>query len=239
MRIASLNLCSDELVLMLADPARIASVTHLSRNPAESALWWAARRTGANDGSLLSVAPLRPDLIVTMGGSGRDRAGIARAIGARLIDLPFPATLADVVRSIRIVGDAVGRPDRGRALARRIAALSRTAPARRHDAIYLSGGGRSLSAEGLGAQWLALAGYRQRPLPGGRIDLETLLRHPPAVLLTSDYRAGQASREAQWLRQPALSRMPRLKRIRTEGRRWTCLGPSLIPEIARLRALDR
>ena len=70
-RVASLNLCTDELVLMIADPAQIASVTHLSQSPAETPLWRLARRHARNDGSLLSVAPLRPDLVVTMGGGAR------------------------------------------------------------------------------------------------------------------------------------------------------------------------
>src|SRR5688500_20405940 len=67
-RVASLNLCTDELVLMLADPGQIASVTHLAQSPAETPLWRTARRYRRNDGSLLSVAALRPDLVVTMGG---------------------------------------------------------------------------------------------------------------------------------------------------------------------------
>ena len=36
---ASLNLCTDELLLMLADPGQIASVTHLAQQPAETPLW--------------------------------------------------------------------------------------------------------------------------------------------------------------------------------------------------------
>ncbi|HEU0135032.1 MAG TPA: ABC transporter substrate-binding protein, partial [Allosphingosinicella sp.] len=60
-RVASLNLCTDELLLMLGAPAQIASVTHLAQQPAETGLWREARRHRRNDGSLVSVAGLRPD----------------------------------------------------------------------------------------------------------------------------------------------------------------------------------
>src|SRR4051812_9008195 len=35
-RAASLNLCTDELLLMLGEPGRIVSVTHLAQQPAET-----------------------------------------------------------------------------------------------------------------------------------------------------------------------------------------------------------
>src|SRR5215212_6040081 len=57
-RVASLNLCTDELLLALAAPAQIVSVTHLAQDPAETPVWREARRYRRNDGSLLSVAAL-------------------------------------------------------------------------------------------------------------------------------------------------------------------------------------
>ena len=72
-RVASLNLCTDELLLMLAEPGQIASVTHLSQSSSETPLWRFGRRHRKNNGSLLSVVGLKPDLVLTMGGGARDR----------------------------------------------------------------------------------------------------------------------------------------------------------------------
>src|SRR5580765_6788690 len=77
-RVASLNLCTDELLLSLADPGQIASVTYLAQQPEESTLWRQARAYPKNDGSLISVVRYRPDLVLTMGGGGRDSARIAQ-----------------------------------------------------------------------------------------------------------------------------------------------------------------
>jgi iron complex transport system substrate-binding protein len=107
-RVASLNLCTDELLLLIADPRQISSVTHLAQNKAETPLWKMARRFSMNDGSLLSVAAHRPDLIITMGGGIRDRSGIAAKLGIKLLDLPFPKSLDDIDRSVSQVAGALG-----------------------------------------------------------------------------------------------------------------------------------
>ena len=234
-RVASLNLCTDELLMMLADPAQIASVTHLAQSPAETALWRRARQFTRNDGSLLSVAALRPDLVITMGGGARDRLRIAARLGIPTLDLPFAQSLADVERSVVRLASALGRPAAGTVLLRRIAALRRTAPAARLDTIWLGGGGRTVAAGGLEAQWMQLAGLRQRAVGGDRVGLEELISRPPRLLLRSDYRQGQFSGAQRWLSHP-MARHPRGSRtLTTDGRLWTCMGPLLISEVIRLR----
>jgi iron complex transport system substrate-binding protein len=234
-RVASLNLCTDELVLLLAAPGQIVSVTHLAQQEAETVLWRQARDYQRNDGSLLSVVAARPDLVVTMGGGARESARIAARLGILTLDLPFARSLGDVGDNIRRVAVALGRPEAGTALIRRMTALVRSRPGERRDAIWLGGGGRTVPAAGLEAQWMALAGLRQRALQGDRISLETLLASPPEILLRSDYRAGQYSNDQRWLSHPAARRATRARTVPTDGRRWTCMGPLLIDEIERLR----
>lgn len=239
LRVASLNLCTDELVLLLAAPDRIVSVTHLAQQPAESPLWRQARRYRANDGSLLSVAGLKPDLVVMMGGGARDRLRIAKRLGIRTIDLPFAQSLGDVEASVTRLAAALGRPRAGAALLRRMAALRASAPPKLRDTIWLGGGGRTVSPGGLEAQWMTLAGMRQRPANGDRVSLETLMLRPPAILLRSDYRQGQYSAGQRWLNHSAARRPRNSMVIATDGRLWTCMSPLLIEEIRRLRGLAR
>lgn len=234
-RVASLKLCTDELLLMLAEPRQIASVTYLSAQPLESPLWRQARRHHRNDGSLLDVAPLAPDLVIDMGGGGRDGGVIAHRLGVRTLLLPYPNTLGDVEKSIRTVAAALGRPAAGAEILSGIAALRRTAPRRKIDSAWLGGGGRSFPARGLGADWMALAGLEQRNLPGDRITLEQMLVQPPALLVRSNYRANQYSAEQGWLSHPLLASRRRTRLIETDGRRWTCMGPLMITETVRLR----
>jgi iron complex transport system substrate-binding protein len=235
-RVASLNLCTDELLLLLAAPEQIASVTHLVQSEAESPLWRQARRFRRNDGSLVSVAPLKPDLVLTMGGGARDRLRIAAKLNIRTLDIPYPQSIADIEQAVARVAGALGRERQARPVLAGIAALQAGAPKRGQDAAWLGGGGRSLGAASLGAQWMALAGLRQRPLAGDRITLEQLLVRPPAVLLRSNYRAGQYSGEQRWLRHPLAQATRRSRTVTTDGRLWNCMGPLMVGEILRLKA---
>jgi iron complex transport system substrate-binding protein len=92
-----------------------------------------------------------------------------------------------------------------------------------------------MAATGLASEWMRLAGLRQRALQGDRVSLEQLLVSPPRVLLRSDYRAGEYSGEQRWMTHPLARRTRAGQTLATDGRRWTCMGPSLIPEILRLR----
>ena len=151
-RVASLNLCTDELVLMLAAPEQIVSVTHLAQQPAETPLWRQARRYPRNDGSLLSVAPLRPDL-VRDDGRRRRATGCASPSGSASRRSTCPSRRASPTsarasggwrrRSAgREAGAALLRADRG--------ADARARRAGAGDTIWLGGGGRTVSAHGPG-----------------------------------------------------------------------------------------
>lgn len=239
LRVASLNLCTDEYLLLLAEPGQIVSVTHLAQQPRETTLWRQARRHRRNDGSLLSVGGLKPDLVLTMGGGARDRAGIARRLGIRTLDLPYPQSLADIETGAASVAAAIGRPEAVRPWLERIAALKRSRPGQVDDTIWLGGGGRSVAASGLAAQWMGLAGFQQRALRGDKVSLEQLLARPPAILLRSDYRQGQYSGEQRWLRHPLAQGTRRSRSIATDGRPWTCMGLPMVAEITRLREAPR
>src|SRR5688572_2182534 len=99
-RVASLNMCADEYLLLLAKPTEIASVSRLSRDPADSSLWQIAKDYPANRGDLESALKTRPNLVLTMGGGGRSTTMIARRVGLKTLDLPFPATIDDVAQNL-------------------------------------------------------------------------------------------------------------------------------------------
>lgn len=234
LRVASLNLCTDEYLLLLAQPGRVVSVSYLSKDPRESPLWAIARHYRGNRGSLEDVLTARPDLILTMGGGGRATALLGRRLNVKSIDLPNPNTLEGVATNLRTVAAALGTPGRALPWLRRLHALQASAPSAGIDAIWVSGGGQSVPARSLGAEWLRLAGYRERALPGAQLSLEAMLTSPPKVLIQSDYRSSQMSSGQRWLDNPIIRHSPSRK-VTTDGRPWTCMGPLMIGEIERLR----
>lgn len=234
LRVASLNLCTDEYLLLLADPQQIVSVSYLSRLPEESVLWRQAQGFPANNGSLESVVPYRPNLILTMGRGGRASGLIAARLGIKVIDLPYPRTTADVLAQAATVAKALGTLGAYKQWQRRIVGLRQTAPQQAKAAVFVSGGGATLDPNSLGAEWLRLAGFRQQSIAGGRLTYETLLTRPPTWLIRSNYRAGQASRNARWFDHPVVRRLQQRTMI-TDGRAWTCAGLPMVAEVMRLR----
>lgn len=232
--IASLNLCTDEYLLLLAKPQEIASVSFLSQDLQESSLWRLAKPHHPNRGSLEEVLKWHPRTVLTMGGGGRATSLIARRLGIEAVDLRPAASLDDVEYNLRTVAAVLGHSERARPWLARLARLRATVPAKTRDAIWLGGGGQTIGVPSVGADWMRLAGLRQRALTGDRISLETLLVRPPAFLIESRYRSGQVSRGTDWLNHPVV-RNAKSRRLRTDGRAWTCMGPLVIGEIDRLR----
>jgi iron complex transport system substrate-binding protein len=234
-RVASLNLCTDEYLLLLASPNDIASVSFLSQDPLESPLWKVARRHPPNRGSLEQALSTKPDVVLTMGGGGRATSLIARRLGIRSVDLRPVSTIADVAANLRAVARALGEPRRAAPWIQRLDGLKATTPRSTLDALWIGGAGQSIGVPSAGAEWMRLAGLKQRPIRGDRVSLETLLVRPPAVLVQSSYRSAQFSRGTAWLEHPIV-RKAKSRRIQTDGRAWTCMGPLLIGEVERLRS---
>jgi iron complex transport system substrate-binding protein len=232
-RAASLNMCSDEYLLLLARPQEIASVSRLSRDPADSSLWRLGQRYPGNRGDLESALRTKPNLLITMGSGGRATTMIAGRMGLKTLDLPFPLTISDVAANMDRVASALGKPSRSSAWKRQLAGL-RSERQSSHDAIFLGAGGNSVGARSVEAEWMGLAGLRQRALPGSRATLELLATNPPSVLLRSAYRRTERSLGQTWLDHPLAK--PRTSRILTiDGRPWTCAGPLMLGEVERLR----
>jgi iron complex transport system substrate-binding protein len=232
--VASLNLCTDEYLLLLARPGEVASVSFLSQDPLESPLGRVARRNPSNRGSIEDVLARRPNVVLTMGGGGRSTRLLARRLRIRPVELVSPASLQDIAANLRAVAGALGEPRRAAPWLSRLERLQRTRPATARDAVWLSSGGQTLAPGSIGTQWLRQAGLEQRALPGGRASLETLLVRPPEVLIRSRYRSAQVSSGARWLDHPIVRRA-KARQLTADGRAWTCMGPLMIGEIERLR----
>jgi iron complex transport system substrate-binding protein len=238
LRVASLNLCTDEYLLMLGKPAEIVGVSRLSQDPLESPLWRQARRFPGNRGAIEQVIGQRPTLLLTMGGGGKSTSAIAKRLGIRTITLPYPVTIDDVAGNMRAVAIALGDAQRTDRWLGELEALRRNRPATSKDAIWVSGGGTSLSPGSPTIEWMGLAGLKQRRLPNGRADLEMLLVKPPAALVRSDYRRGQMSQGNRWLDHPIVKRLAD-RTVDADGRAWTCGGPLMLGEVERLRRTVR
>ncbi|MDQ2891804.1 MAG: ABC transporter substrate-binding protein [Pseudomonadota bacterium] len=131
--IVSTNPCADAILATLV-PEQLAAVSHYSHDPAATSLPLAvALRYPATAGTAEEVIARAPDLVVTDSfAPAATRAAYAKA-GLRVLTLGSVATIAASERQVMEIADAVGRPERGRAMVAEIEAASSlyTPPRRR------------------------------------------------------------------------------------------------------------
>src|SRR5436309_13008484 len=125
-RIASMNVCTDQLLLPLADPEQILGLSPFSRDAWQS---WAAddaRKYPRLSGGAEDVLVLKPDVVVASLFDKRSTRELLKAKGLHLAELSVPRTLAEVKDQIRELGDITGHRDRAaQQIAQLDAALAR------------------------------------------------------------------------------------------------------------------
>lgn len=252
-RIVSLNPCVDAILMEVAEPSRIAAITHYSRDPGASSIpIETARRFPITYGTAEEVIALRPDLVI----AGRHVALATRnalqRTGIRLLPLDVPESIAASREQIDRIAAAVGAPERGRRLNARIdAALARAEAFRGppQPALIWLGGGLVPGAGTLPDELLRRAGFRNMSAAYGLkqwdiLPTEHLLMNPPRVVFTALGVAGAApgSREAaaRALTARALGRIGARVRLEHYPRELVqCAGPALARAADRLAEVRR
>ena len=245
-RIVSLNLCTDELVLRLADRANIASITWLSKDAISANVVDLAADLPANHGLAEEIIPLDPDLVVAGTFTARTAVAMLKATRFPVTEFGVAHSLADVRSGIRKMAALVGEPARGEDLVasfdRRLAEIGTPAPGPRPTALVFNANGFTVGAgtlvddimtrAGLDnvAAHMKLGNYSQLPL-------EIAVRSDVDVLIISARRDGPPSLATALLDHPVLSKLgPKTHIVVLPTNLWSCGGPEVAEAIARLRA---
>ena len=147
-RIVSLNMCVDELVLRLAEPQNIASVTWLSRDPKNSNVAELGARIPVNHGLAEEIIPLNPDLIIAGIYTARTAVAMLKRVGIPVLEIGIPKSLDDVRAQIREIAGLIGERERGESVVadmdRRLAALPHPPSSDRPRAVVLNPNGATV-----------------------------------------------------------------------------------------------
>ena len=255
-RIVSLNLCTDQLLVELADRARIASVSFLAADPEFSAVADRVAGIAANRGRVEDVLALRPDLVLAHRHASREAVAMLRRLGHRVVEIDLPQDLEAVRGQIRAVAAAGGgnggggtgvagigrRPPAPPPAARAPAAAGAPPPGARPTAAIYEPSGYAFGANSLADAILRAAGYDNLAAVLGvggyaRLGLETLLASPPDLLVVDDTAADRRSMAQQLLDHPALRRQfAGASRVAVPRRLWICGGSSVADAVEMLAA---
>ncbi len=240
-RIVSMNLCTDELLIRLVEPARIASVTYLSQQRVNAPLGLSGitSKLKVNHGLAEEVLMSKPDLVLAGAFSTTPATAMLQRLGVRVIKFDPENTFDDMRANIRKMGAAVGEPSRAEQLIadfdRRLAELRSQIPPGEPpvfadigvnnyvagaDTLYThvvhAGGYRTLG------EALGFSGYRN-------VSLEQVLRVRPGLISTYTPWTTPPSLSTMALRHPALREMvARTPQITIPERYTTCGAPSVL-----------
>jgi iron complex transport system substrate-binding protein len=246
-RVVSVNLCTDQLAMMLAAPGQLVSVSTLALDPLSSAMVDEARHYTANMGQAEQVFLLRPDLVLAGTYTARASVDMLRRLGVKVVELPPADALSDVVAHLRIVGVALGREKAAEAMIARyeadLAAL-RIPTDRPFTAVMYYPNGYTTGAGTLANEVLEAAGFTnigaEAGLTGGGVlPLERLVMAGPDMIVTSTPYPG-ASRSEEILLHPALTAIRQgAGAARVTDADWVCGTPHVLRAVAAMAQAHR
>lgn len=239
--IVSTNPCSDQLLLALA-PDRVTAISHYSQEQGATSIPIAlARRYRTTAGTAEEVIALKPDLVVASSFTSKTTLAAYRRAGLKVLTLDSPTTVAASRDQIRSVAAAVGAPAAGERLIARIdRAVVAAAPRdgrRPATLLYISdsfaNAGPSLLTEMVGLAGLGDASKDFGLAFSGDVPIESLVAHPPRIVIDPDPNGRTASLRRRVLGmagyQVIEDRFPR--------QLVNCGGPTIIPALRALAAI--
>ena len=245
-RVVSINLCTDQLGLMLAAPGQLVSVSRLAHDRESSTMVDAARDLPTNGSGAEEIYLLKPDLVLAGTFTAAATVNMLRDLGIEVVLFEPARSLADVPDRLTQMGKALGREEQAQTLidrfATELAALQADATADGPRAVLTYVNSYSSGDATLAGDILRAAGFRNAAAElglstVGRVSLEELILLDPDVIVQGRDYPGAARAEDN-LHHPALRALS--SAVFSAGmtdRDWICGTPHVLTAVRDMRAL--
>ena len=243
-RLVSINACTDQLLMLLADPDQIVGLSPYSRDAQRS---WAAANARAFpllSGEAEDVLMLKPDIVVAGRFTKRATRELLKEKGLRVVEFDTARSLADIKSQMTLMGELAGHAARARdQIAQLDAAVARvreTVARKPYRVLAVSrrgwvSGGNSLTSALLSEAGLSNAASEMGLKSGGFASLETIIKLKPDFIMVSDSGDFAEDQGRAFLLHPALERLyPEDRRIVMPERLTVCGGPMFAEALDRL-----
>jgi iron complex transport system substrate-binding protein len=216
-RIVSINLCTDQLLLMLAPRQHILSVSHLAADPAYSFMSEQAQGIPGNDGLVEQVIPLQPDLILAGDYSSTEAVSMLKKLGYPVQVIPLPQSMSDISSFTLKIGKLLEQEEKAEQLLfemnHRIEKVQeKTESQSKKLAVIYAPNGFTAGTKTFMHELLSLAGYRNLASEigidfYGNLSVEQILAAQPEVMVVDDSTSNQDSLAQSYTNHPALKRL--------------------------------
>ena len=251
-RVASINLCTDQLLMAVADPEQIVGLSPFSRDRLQS--WDAekAKRFNRLSGDAEDVLLLKPDVVLSGDYTRHATRELLKQKNVNVADFGFVRSLDEAKEQLLRVGKIVKQPERAAAIVAQIDdAVSRakaTTANKPHRILVLSRRGWVTGKDSLVNSLLTMLGQHNAASElgfefGGFVSMEAILHVRPDALLVADGQDFAGDEGQAFLLHPAMERFyPLAKRMVVPEKLTVCGGLMLVETINRfadeLKRLD-
>ena len=248
-RIVSIGLCTDQLLLMLADREQIASVSSWALDERMSYMRDAVGNIPINHASIEEIIRFEPDLVMASEFVGRDTMRLLKRLGYPVAQLQVPTSVAETYDLILEMGRQTGNTARAEDMVntmRQALAEIQTRYAKRPRKTFIIYGpnGFTIGAKTLENDIFVHAGYRNLAAEMGiegfqSISLERLIAADPDVLQIDRNLSQQDALATSRLTHPVIAKIIRQREpLDIPLRLRICAGP-MITEAVEMMAARR
>ena len=241
-QIVSMNLCTDQLVLLLADPEQILSLSYLSHDDRSSVYAEKASHYPTNRGLAEEIYILKPDITVTGTYSNWTASSMLQQLGMRVERFEPAYHFDDIKANILTMGDILDQRAKAEAIIsafdNRLSDLQSDDINRPRAALYAAKGYTS-GKSSLAHHILEAAGFQNIGAElgydyGAQLAIESLLMTKPDVIISNPPGLGHAKAE-EMTRHPALDYVRAHMPLElTTNKNWVCDTPLVLDAVEEL-----
>lgn len=246
-RIVSLGLCTDQLLLLVAEREQIASLSVWATDANMSYMVEEVGDLPLNNASVEEIVRFSPDLVVASDFVAWDTVRFLRQLGITVEQLPVATSVAQIYALIEEFGALTGNPGRARGLVRQMRTRLREIERRYADrpeksVIVYAPNGFTIGAGTLEHDLFVHAGYRNLAADMGirgfqPISLERLVAAGPDVLQIDRDLSRQDSLATAALTHPVLESLRQNREfLDIPLKLRICAGPMVVDAIEMMAA---
>ena len=244
-RIVSIGLCTDQLLLLLAEREQIASVSVWALDKNMSYMIDSVGDLPLNNSSVEEIIQYQPDLVVASKYAAWDTAKFLRQLGYEVKQIPLAQSIADIYSLLRQFGEWTGNQRRAETVIEQmqseLAGIKRRYAGRpTKTVIVYSPNGFTIGANTLENDLFVHAGYINLAATMGiegfkPIALETLIAADPDVLQIDRNLSRPDSLATAYVGHPALEKMIEHREyLDIPTRLRICAGPMVTEAIEKM-----
>ncbi|GHB17570.1 cobalamin ABC transporter substrate-binding protein [Pseudovibrio japonicus] len=116
-RVVSMNLCTDQFSMLLAQEGQLLSVSKLASDPNLSVMSEQAKSYPVNFGGAEEIYIMNPDLVIAGTYTNQTTVQMLRGLGIEVVQVPPVRTIPDIARELRRLGKVLGTQQKAEKIA--------------------------------------------------------------------------------------------------------------------------